>query len=79
LKIPENCKHDNQSPADIFPQGRQFSLDIANSNPVGSGTRAMEQANDFTGMADDATTVSWNSADRVYNSKNSNYHLRLKN
>jgi long-subunit fatty acid transport protein len=36
------------------------SLEIANPNPVGSGARAMGQANAFIAVADDATAASWN-------------------
>ncbi len=38
----------------------QTSLEIANPNPVGSGARAMGQANAFIAIADDATAASWN-------------------
>ena len=40
----------------------EFSLEIANPNPVGSGARALGQANAFIAIADDATAASWNPA-----------------
>ena len=43
-------------------QDLKFSLEIANPNPVGSGARAMGQANAFIAIADDATAASWNPA-----------------
>ena len=43
-----------------FAQGFQFSLEIANPNPVGSGARALGQGNAFIAVADDATAASWN-------------------
>lgn len=39
---------------------QNISLEIANPNPVGSGARAMGQANAFIAEADDATAASWN-------------------
>ena len=45
-----------------FGQDFQFSLEIANPNPVGSGARALGQGNTFIAVADDATAASWNPA-----------------
>ena len=45
---------------DIVAQDFQFSLEIANPNPVGSGARALGQGNAFIAVADDATAASWN-------------------
>ncbi len=36
------------------------SLEIANPNPVGSGARALGQANAFIAITDDATAATWN-------------------
>ena len=46
----------------IFAQDFQFSLEIANPNPVGSGARALGMGNTFISVADDATAASWNPA-----------------
>lgn len=43
-------------------QDLQFSLEIANPNPVGSGARALGRGNAFIAVADDATAASWNPA-----------------
>ena len=45
---------------ELSGQGFQFSLEIANPNPVGSGARALGQGNAFISVADDATAASWN-------------------
>ena len=44
----------------VWGQDLDFSLEIVNPNPVGSGARALGQGNAFIAVADDATAASWN-------------------
>ena len=46
----------------VYGQEFDFSLEIANPNPVGSGARALGKGNAFIAVADDATAASWNPA-----------------
>ena len=46
----------------MFGQDFQFSLEIANPNPVGSGARALGLGNAFIAVADATTAASWNPA-----------------